>query len=274
MWRSDLDGNNTTLIYAGNQITDMTIDSALEKIFVSPPLLSISLDGTQLDTISSRNFERFTLNIQDQKVYGKVDNRIQSTTLNLSDPNRGLIPLFDVGSFDDLQMLPQSRRLYWIDAQNAAIRRGSLLGTQATTVLNDGLVNVSGFVVDEESENIYWTTKSRPSSTVSTIYMADIDGRNIKEVTSVSSSGGWVKDMWIYYPASGNASFGDVNGDGQIDSVDVILILRSSIGLENLTHEQQIRADVNGDGTIDSRDGTLILRRIINLISSFPVESQ
>ncbi|MBQ1893599.1 MAG: Ig-like domain-containing protein [Clostridia bacterium] len=53
---------------------------------------------------------------------------------------------------------------------------------------------------------------------------------------------------------------GDVNYDSAADSADALLVLRYSMGLEELTADQLARADVNGDGAVDSADALRILR--------------
>ena len=53
---------------------------------------------------------------------------------------------------------------------------------------------------------------------------------------------------------------GDVNLNGSVDSADALLVLRYSLGLEQLTSTQLQRADINGDGTVDSSDALSILR--------------
>ena len=58
---------------------------------------------------------------------------------------------------------------------------------------------------------------------------------------------------------------GDVTGDGKADYADALLILRASIGLEELTEEQKLLADVTGDGQYNYGDALLILRRSIGL---------
>jgi len=55
---------------------------------------------------------------------------------------------------------------------------------------------------------------------------------------------------------------GDVNGDGEIDVVDSLVIARYMTGLETFTPEQKIAADYDGDGIItyyDAKAMSLIL---------------
>lgn len=64
---------------------------------------------------------------------------------------------------------------------------------------------------------------------------------------------------------SGNAVYGDVNGDGDITVVDATLIQKHVVQLETLSADKQILADVNGDNTISVVDATLIQKYIVQL---------
>lgn len=64
---------------------------------------------------------------------------------------------------------------------------------------------------------------------------------------------------------SGNAVYGDVNGDGDITVVDATLVQKHVVHLETLSADKQILADVNGDNTISVVDATLIQKYIVQL---------
>ena len=68
----------------------------------------------------------------------------------------------------------------------------------------------------------------------------------------------------------GTVTWGDVNGDGKVNSTDAVLILRyaAQLGVDIDT----AAADVNGDGKINSTDAVLVLRYAAQLITKFPVE--
>lgn len=67
-------------------------------------------------------------------------------------------------------------------------------------------------------------------------------------------------------------SYGDVNGDGQITSLDAVLVLRNVANILGQADFVESAADVNGDKLVTSLDAVLILRRTANLITEFPVE--
>ena len=62
---------------------------------------------------------------------------------------------------------------------------------------------------------------------------------------------------------------GDVNGDGNIDSLDALIALRYSVGLEDLDEEHFLKVDVTKDGVVDSIDALDILRYSVGLIDCF-----
>lgn len=64
---------------------------------------------------------------------------------------------------------------------------------------------------------------------------------------------------------SGNAVYGEVNGDGDITIVDATLVQKHVVQLETLSADKQILADVNGDNTISAVDATLIQKYIVQL---------
>lgn len=64
---------------------------------------------------------------------------------------------------------------------------------------------------------------------------------------------------------SGNAVYGDINGDGDITIVDATLIQKHIVQLETLSADKQILADVNEDNTISLVDATLIQKYIVQL---------
>ena len=58
---------------------------------------------------------------------------------------------------------------------------------------------------------------------------------------------------------------GDATGDGKLNYEDALLVLRFSVGLEELPEEIQKIVDVNGDGKVNYEDALKILRVSIGL---------
>lgn len=59
---------------------------------------------------------------------------------------------------------------------------------------------------------------------------------------------------------------GDVDGDGEVTSIDARLALQASVGKVELTDEQKDAADVDGDGEVTSTDSRMILQASVGKI--------
>ena len=57
---------------------------------------------------------------------------------------------------------------------------------------------------------------------------------------------------------------GDVNGDGKLNIMDILLAQRSILGLGKLA-EEIARADLNGNGKVDILDVLLMQKKILGL---------
>ncbi|MBQ7646551.1 MAG: hypothetical protein IJS94_04705 [Clostridia bacterium] len=68
--------------------------------------------------------------------------------------------------------------------------------------------------------------------------------------------------------------YGDITGDGEVNTVDSTFAFRCDAGLIYLTDEQIAAGDVDGDLEVTSMDATLILKFDAGLIDAFPVESK
>lgn len=70
--------------------------------------------------------------------------------------------------------------------------------------------------------------------------------------------------------------YGDVNGDGEVDSLDLSLLKRMILrkGGDVFIDRFITEADLDGDGQIDSLDCTLLKRYILRKIKEFPVEEK
>ncbi|TYQ18344.1 UNVERIFIED_CONTAM: GH35 family endo-1,4-beta-xylanase [Acetivibrio alkalicellulosi] len=65
--------------------------------------------------------------------------------------------------------------------------------------------------------------------------------------------------------------YGDLNGDGLINSSDAVLLRRHILEIIELDSNAKKAADLNGDGVIDSTDFILLRRYILEIIPSLPV---
>lgn len=71
------------------------------------------------------------------------------------------------------------------------------------------------------------------------------------------------------------SEWGDVDGNGNLNALDALLILKSLAGLIDFNNgkpyywNQQTRADVNADGNLGATDALLVLKKIAGLVEKF-----
>ena len=67
----------------------------------------------------------------------------------------------------------------------------------------------------------------------------------------------------------GEFKLGDINGDGNIDVLDVVLLMQGILLLTELDTRAEARADVNLDGEVDVADAALLMQYSLGMITSF-----
>lgn len=72
-------------------------------------------------------------------------------------------------------------------------------------------------------------------------------------------------------PAPVDRMPGDVNEDGEVDVLDIILLNKNLLGGGSLSEQGKRNADVDGDSTATANDSLTIMKYIVKLITAFPV---
>ena len=62
---------------------------------------------------------------------------------------------------------------------------------------------------------------------------------------------------------------GDINGDGTVDILDVIVVNKHLLGCKELDELQTKAADVDGNGIVESTDSLNILKYALKIIKRF-----
>ena len=78
----------------------------------------------------------------------------------------------------------------------------------------------------------------------------DSDGKNIVADTTITAQ---------------YLLLGDTNFDGAVNTGDAVMILRSCVGLVELSDDQKLAADMSGDGIINTGDAVAVLRFYVGL---------
>lgn len=119
---------------------------------------------------------------------------------------------------------------------------------------------------DATVKTLIWTSSDEGVATVSRTGIVTALSVGETTIRATSVDGNFYAEITVTVTAK--AQLGDVNGDGYIDSADAMLCLRYSVGLEELSEEQEKAADVNHDRFIDAGDAIKILRYDAKLINS------
>ena len=77
---------------------------------------------------------------------------------------------------------------------------------------------------------------------------------------------------FVFGASAASLTYGDVNGDASIDSIDALAVLNHSVGKVQYTGDAFKKADVNGDGSIDATDALLVLNYAVGKIDRFPAD--
>ena len=96
-------------------------------------------------------------------------------------------------------------------------------------------------------------------------------GSNTFTITVTAPSGA-TRDYTLVIEREGDTmhyTYGDVNDDGFIDTIDTLLIMQYTAGNAELTPVQLMAADVNGDGCADVVDALMILQYNAGTLDKF-----
>lgn len=134
-----------------------------------------------------------------------------------------------------------------------------------------GDVNNDGKINNEDAQMILSASVKEITLSEQQKILADLDNNG-----EINSSDALLVQRYNakeikYFPVEEINLYGDVNLDGKITKEDAQLILNASVKEITLTEKQKELADLNGDGQINAVDGLFVLRYIANEIANFPI---
>lgn len=149
----------------------------------------------------------------------------------------------------------------------------------AATAVNRAAAQASGYTLKPITLENSYTRNADGTQTVImpvTGYVRNADGSG-KAITlsapADKNSAPIALFTFEYAKTEPDVMYGNVNGDGIINSTDAAIVYRSVNGRYTLTDSQKLSADVNGDGAVNSTDAALIYRYTNGKMSKFPAES-
>ena len=122
------------------------------------------------------------------------------------------------------------------------------------TVNGEQILHLSG------TSNTSWNTYTYTAATAGTytfVWSYSKDG-------SANNGTDCVKVDNVDFSGSTGGIMGDVNGSGNVDVQDAMLVLRYTLGIGDLSANQLALADMNNDGSVNAQDAMIILRAAMN----------
>ena len=91
----------------------------------------------------------------------------------------------------------------------------------------------------------------------------DGDGNGHETPDPIAETG---ETVWIARFEPDDTVPGDSNGDGVVDTVDALIVLRCALGISGDESEILVNCDMDGNGLIDTTDALIILRMALGII--------
>ena len=132
--------------------------------------------------------------------------------------------------------------------------------SQQSSVL-EGVINLSQW---NNPESLYLCVASYQTQ----------DGGSLQQQSPAGDGNGNIESTeYINYQFTGSPSYGDIDGNGIVESYDAALVLQYYVGMiSDWEPWQLIAADVDGNSLVEAYDASLILRYGLEIIDHFPVE--
>ncbi|MBE6677773.1 MAG: hypothetical protein E7597_03155 [Ruminococcaceae bacterium] len=151
-------------------------------------------------------------------------------------------------------------------------------GTGGAYIVQVDEIEAAAYIVEDDDSSSEEPSSEEPSSEETTEEPSEVEPSeepsediSSEETTDDASSEDSSDDETSDDTA--DAVYGDVNGDGAINSLDAAQSLKHDAKLITLEDAALAVADVNGDGTVNSLDAAQILKYDAKLIDSFAVEA-
>ena len=193
------------------------------------------LESEAFEYTVSKQFDKETMTLLDKVTAITFENG-GKYTMNTYD-EKSIMPKFE--GAEDGQL-----RVIWTASSDPDIV--GIFADDSVTAYNPGKATLTGYVV--------------PTNDYISI---DGTGRSARELVLDNLPTNYLKEVTVEITVSGSADtgiFGDLDGDGIVNSADALIALRISTGIEKSDDNAIRLADVDGDGQITSADALEILR--------------
>ena len=139
------------------------------------------------------------------------------------------------------------------------------VSNKTSLICKDKGIKILGNDIGEQSLNIQHNDYEMTNETLCNSITEDHDG------IIISNTDHGI----VVSPSNGNLPvhmIGDANGDGVVDSLDVLRIVRYAVGIESINEDLLELCNVNGDDSINLADALFTLRYVFGIIGALPNE--
>lgn len=235
----DCGGSNRS---SANRVVGTTEDSAVLAYNYGNKAMNINA-GTHNDT----DFSRSSVNGAD---------------IDLARAKANLTPYTNVGWSTKIWKSDSSNSLpsfFWQRATGETVTYGvEVKAADAKASFTGGVTEKDGNYFTTGDATISFTVAADPYRTVDTVTVTG---------GTLTAAGGYYTIREITGPVTITITtkvfLGDVNGDGKVNALDALLVLRYAAGMGSLSAAQLACGDVNGDGKVNSSDAMQILRQSV-----------
>ncbi|MBQ8079776.1 MAG: hypothetical protein IJ236_07475 [Oscillospiraceae bacterium] len=141
-----------------------------------------------------------------------------------------------------------------------------VLGTAAGTIKVDGTKYTA-------ADNVVTVPVSAGSHTIAKadsgnlFYIAYQPGAAATTETTTAVTTETTTETTASVPTDTDVVYGDTDGNGKVELLDVILLNKNLLGMEKLEDKSMANADVNLDKKVDGTDSLLILKSLVSLVT-------
>mgnify|MGYP000058633988 FL=1 len=136
--------------------------------------------------------------------------------------------------------------------------------------LDSRVVNVPSWLGNWTKTNLSITDDGNPSVTY-ILYKKDFSSNSVVTLGPNGASSNAVNYIVIIKSEQSSIIYGDLNGDGFVDSLDLTILKRFILRKINLPQDKLEAADLNRDGSVDSIDNSILKRYILRKIKQLPL---
>ncbi|TYQ14731.1 UNVERIFIED_CONTAM: RHS repeat-associated protein [Acetivibrio alkalicellulosi] len=250
--------NRETMTIEGKSVTRYKYDlnNRVEEEVKTP------LNSNEIEEMTIYSYDDNGNQVFKEVIRGKVENPVYTNKTE-----------YRYDSLNRLTKVLENDEIYTYSYRADGLRHEKNINGEITTFIWDGQNTVGEINGNKELINKYIRG-------INLIYMDDLSDQmkfylfnGHGDVVHLTDEEGEVVRNYNY-DAFGNQEkilFGDLNGDGLINSTDIVLLRRYLLEIikDFPSENGKVAADLNGDGLINSTDIVLLRRYILNITKNF-----